>query len=112
MKKLFVSQPMRGRSDEEILAERERLVRKVEAVLDEPLEVLPTLFDGSGFSEKNKALQCLAASLRLLAEADVAVFAYGWEMARGCRIENAACIDYGITVVKVCSEGIDDEKQP
>ena len=104
MVKLFVSQPMRGKSEEEILLERERLVRKAEKVLGEPVEVLPTLLDGSGFSEKNKDLQYLAAGLRLLAEADVAVFARDWETARGCRIENAVCIDYGITVIEAYSE--------
>lgn len=104
MVKLFVSQPMRGKSEEEILLERERLAKKAGKALGQSVEVIPTLLDGSGFSEKNKDLQYLAASLRLLAEADVAVFARDWETARGCRIEHAACIDYGITVIESYSE--------
>lgn len=33
MKKLFISQPMAGKTDEEILAERERAIKAAEQVL-------------------------------------------------------------------------------
>jgi hypothetical protein len=36
----------------------------------------------------------------LLASADVAYFAKGWEEARGCRIENICAIEYGIDVIE------------
>ncbi|MDR3348822.1 MAG: hypothetical protein LBO03_04345 [Acidaminococcales bacterium] len=41
---------------------------------------------------------CLAKSIELLAQAEVAIFMPGWEGARGCRIERAVCRDYGIAI--------------
>ena len=38
------------------------------------------------------------------AEADAAVFAKGWEEARGCRIEHEICLAYGIDIVEVYSD--------
>lgn len=40
MKKLFISQPMRGKSDEEILKEREKAIKSAEKQMDEPVEVI------------------------------------------------------------------------
>ena len=45
-------------------------------------------------------MKYLAKSLELLADADVAYFARGWEQARGCRIENQCAIEYGIEIVE------------
>ena len=41
MKKLFISQPMSGKADEEILAERKVAIKAAEELLREPVEVLP-----------------------------------------------------------------------
>ena len=45
MKKLFVSQPMNGKSSDEILKERKYLIAKAEAHAGETLEVLDTFFE-------------------------------------------------------------------
>ena len=47
----------------------------------------------------------LAKSLELLADADVAYFAKGWESARGCRIENQCAIEYGIDTIEDYTNG-------
>lgn len=44
MKKLFISQPMRGKSDEEILKEREKAIKSAEKQMDEPVEVIDSFF--------------------------------------------------------------------
>ena len=44
MKKLFVSQPMNGRSDEEILSERENVIKTVKSTISDEVEVLDTFF--------------------------------------------------------------------
>ena len=36
----------------------------------------------------------------LLAGADIAYFAKGWQDARGCKIENTCAIEYGIPVIE------------
>ena len=92
MKKLFISQPMRGKTDEEIRKEREIAVQEAEKALGEPVEVIDSFFTGNTM----KPLECLGESLKLLANADVAYFASGWEQARGCRIEQICAREYGI----------------
>ena len=57
--------------------------------------------------EPSHPLQYLARSLALLAEADLAYFAEGWQDARGCCIEKACADEYGIDHI-VC-EGSDGE---
>lgn len=47
MKKLFISQPMRGKSDEEILKEREKAIKSAEKQMDEPVEVIDSFFQSA-----------------------------------------------------------------
>lgn len=98
MKKLFISQPMKGKTDEEILAERRKAVRSAERKLGEPVEVIDSFFQSAPADVK--PLWFLGKSLELLSGADIAYFAKGWQEARGCRIENTCAIEYGITVVE------------
>ncbi len=92
MKKLFISQPMKGKTDEEILAEREYAVRTAADLLGEEVEVIDSFFQGTDLSP----LECLGESLKLLAKADIAYFAPGWNKARGCLIEHECCETYGV----------------
>ncbi|MBR5316007.1 MAG: DUF4406 domain-containing protein [Firmicutes bacterium] len=94
MKKLFISQPMRGLSDEQILAARERAIISAEAELGEPVEVIDSFFQKAPHDAK--PLWFLGKSLELLADADMVYFVEGWEEARGCRIEHLAALEYGI----------------
>ena len=94
MKKLFISQPMKGKTNEEILAVRERAIELAERNLGEKVEVIDSFFKDAPVDAN--PLWYLAKSLELLSTADVAYFAKGWEEARGCRIENTCAIEYGI----------------
>ena len=94
MKKLFISQPMRGKTDEEILAERERAIRIAEKQVGEPVEVIDSFFQSAPADAK--PLWYLGESLKLLATADVAYFAKGWNEARGCKIEHTCVVEYNI----------------
>lgn len=98
MKKLFISQPMRGKTDAEILKEREMAIASAQKFLGEEVEVIDSFFQSAPVDAK--PLWFLGKSLELLSEADVAYFAKGWEEARGCRIENTCAIEYGITVIE------------
>lgn len=94
MKKLFISQPMRDKTDNEILHDRERAIANAEEIIGEKLEPLETFFDD--FSADTKPLEYLARSIEFLAKADIAYFAPGWESARGCKIEHECAVEYGI----------------
>lgn len=102
MKKLFISQPMRGKTDEEILAERKKAIESAERNLGEPVEVIDSFFQNAPADAR--PLWFLGKSLELLSTADIAYFAKGWEGARGCRIENQCAIEYGIEVIEDYTE--------
>jgi hypothetical protein len=97
MKKLFISQPMNGKTNEEILAVRKRAIESAERELGEKVEVIDSFFQDA--PTEAKPLWFLGKSLELLSTADVVYFAKGWEEARGCRIENTCAIEYGIELV-------------
>ena len=94
MKKLFISQPMKGKTDEEILAERRKAIRSAERQLGEAIEVIDSFFQSAPADAK--PLWYLGESLKLLATADVAYFAKGWNEARGCKIEHTCVVEYNI----------------
>lgn len=99
MKKLFISQPMRGKTNEEILAVREKAIESAERNLGEKVEVIDSFFQDVPEVE-SRPLWCLGKSLELMADADVVYFAKDWEKYRGCRIENECAIEYGIDVIE------------
>ena len=94
MTKIFLSQPMGGKTEEEIKAERKRMIEIVEERYGN-VEVLDTFFEDFD----GNALMFLAKSIEALSTADAAVFAPGWKNRRGCRAEHQCCIDYGIPIV-------------
>lgn len=98
MKKLFISQPMKGKTDEIIKKERQQAICEAEQMLGEPAVVIDSFFEGAPADAK--PLWFLGKSLELLAQADIAYFAEGWQDARGCRIEHACAQEYGIPVVE------------
>ena len=80
MKKLFISQPMRGKTDAEIFAERANAIQSAKDALGEEVQVIDSYFG----NYDGKALEFLGKSILLLAQADFAYFAPGWDKARGC----------------------------
>lgn len=100
MKKLFISQPMRGRTDGEILAVRAEVVESAQRLLGEEVYVIDNFIkDAPAAPAEARPLWYLGESLKLLADADVAYFADGWAGARGCRIEYDCAIAYGIPTI-------------
>lgn len=102
MKKVFISQPMRGKTDEEILRVRAEAIAAAERLLGEDAEAIDSFFQGAPTGAK--PLWYLGESLKLLADADVAFFARGWKEARGCKIEHASAMEYGVPVVEATEE--------
>ena len=101
MKKLFISQPMKGKSDEEILATRKKAIESAKRMLEtEEVEVIDSFFQSAPADAK--PLWFIGKSLELLSNADVAFFAEGWEDARGCRIEKMCATEYGIAMIEDC----------
>jgi len=102
MVKVFISQPMNGKTNEEIEAVRQKAIASVQAKVNEEVEVIDSFFKDAPHDAK--PLWFLGKSLELLSTADIAYFAKGWEEARGCRIENECAIAYGIEVIEDYTE--------
>lgn len=96
--KLFISQPMRDKTNEEIERERQNAIQSVKEKYGDDVEVIDSFFKDAPHDAK--PLWFLGKSLELLASADVAYFCKGWENYRGCRIENQCAIEYGITAIE------------
>lgn len=97
MKKLFISQPMRGKTQEEILVEREKAIARAKELIGEPVEVIDSFILSA--PEDAKPLWYLGESIKLLATADIVYFAKGWKESRGCKIEFACTLGYYIDYI-------------
>ena len=102
--KAMISQPMAGKTDQQIVETRERAI----AILKERgYEVINTFFTDEWYSEQSMRergveqipLCFLAKSLENMSLCHAAFFAEGWENARGCRIEHEAAEAYGLTIL-------------
>lgn len=96
--KLFISQPMRDKTNDEIERERQKAIQSVKEKYGDDVKVIDSFFKDAPHDAK--PLWFLGKSLEMLADADVAYFCKGWENYRGCRIENQCAIEYGITVIE------------
>lgn len=82
MKKLFISQPILGRADEEILHEKQKAVRRAKSLTKDEVQVTDSLF-----------------------QADIAYFAVGWNKTRVGVIEHEICVQYGIPTIEASIVG-------
>ena len=104
MMKAMLSQPMAGKTDEEIIATREKAIKALEA---RGYEIVNTLFTDEWYNRENMEkrgvvqipLCFLAKSLENMSLCHEAYFCKGWEQARGCRLEHEAAVAYGLTVI-------------
>lgn len=108
-KRIFISQPMRGRSDKEIEEERLQILQLMKEVEGPDISLMPSFFKGRD-REMLKPMRMLGMALELLSDADIAVFAPGWELGRGCKIEHECAIQYGIRIVDLSDGQQETEK--
>ena len=102
MIKVFISQPMREKTEDQILSEREYAINLCKNIFqNETIEVLDTYFKEFPNSNiKNPAVFYLGKSISKLSEADVAYFCPGWKNARGCIIEHEVAKQYEIRIIE------------
>ena len=101
MKKLFISQPMRGLTDEEILKVRQEIKVKAEKKIGEKVEIINSFIkDYPGEINKSVPVWYLGKSIQFLSQADIAYFGGDWRNARGCKIEHEIASSYGIKVIE------------
>lgn len=104
MKKAMLSQPMAGKTEQEIVETRERAIK---VLTEKGFSVVNTLFTDEWYSKEkmtergveNVPLCFLAKSLENMSLCHAAYFCRGWEQARGCRIEHDAAVAYGMEIL-------------
>lgn len=89
--KLMISQPMRGKTNNQIREERAEIVKRLQ---EEGHEIVDTVFDIAP-KGRDEAIYFLSKSIEFIAQVDGVVFMPGWQQARGCRIEYQVATEYG-----------------
>ena len=92
MTKIFISQPMNGKTNEEIENERNYIIDKLRE--NESVEIIDSFFKDKPY--ESSPLWYLGESIKLMSEADIVFFCKGWQTARGCQIEHDCALEYGI----------------
>jgi len=95
---------MAGKTNEEIIATRERAIKALE---ESGYEVVNTLFTDEWYSTESMKergvvqipLCFLAKSLENMSKCDAVYFCEGWKNARGCRIEHEVAVEYGLDII-------------
>lgn len=106
VKKLFVSVPMKGRTEEEIKASMNKRHRDAEKIIGEELELIQSYNTDNAPPNVNEAVWHLGKAIQMLAEADyisVPQYRYGY---RGCQIEYDIAKAYGIDIVPISQADI------
>lgn len=104
MEKAMLSQPMAGKSEEEIIQTREKAIK---VLSEKGYEIVNTLFTDEWYKKEQMEsrgvvqipLCFLAKSLENMSLCHATYFCKGWENARGCKIEHDAAVAYGLTVI-------------
>lgn len=104
LKKAMLSQPMAGKSEEEIIATREKAIKTLK---EKGFEIVNTLFTDEWYSKEKMAergvvqvpLCFLAKSLDNMSKCHAAYFCKEWENARGCKIEHEVAKAYGLEII-------------
>lgn len=97
MVKVFISQPMKDKTNEQIQEERNKAISTIKEMYNDDVEVIDSFFKDA--PHEAKPLWFLSQSLSLLSTADVAYFCIDWEKYRGCKIEHVCAAEYDIRCV-------------
>lgn len=99
--KVFISQPMRGLSEKEILSQRNEAIKIIKSDLEalgQDCEIIESYFEDYNPLAGCIPMKYLAKSIELLADADLLLCIGDWSNARGCKIEHDCAKAYGISV--------------
>lgn len=91
MEKVMISQPMNGKTNEQIIEERHKLVR---LLTGRGYKVIDTIIKEDAPKDVDEAIYYLAKSIEFIGQVDIVAFMKGWEKARGCRIEHQVAVEY------------------
>lgn len=108
MKQLFVSVPMKGRTEEEIKASIQKMKKIAEIYEGEELELIDSYIEDNPPKDSKEAVWYLGESLKKLAQADVFIGIEGSWCWNGCHIERITAEKYGIKTYTCPAEHVID----
>lgn len=96
--KVFISQPMRDKTDEEIVAERYCAIEHVEHYFFKAdIDVIDSYFENAPHDAS--PLWYLGESIKKMEDADVVYFCKDWQKYNGCVIEHECAVRYGKKII-------------
>lgn len=112
--KLFISCPMKGRTEENIRKSLEVMQRIAEAYTGETLQVINP-YESKNFKSDAERIRSLSESIKLMAEADYFITFENYFEYRGCSVENQVAALYGLkrmlAMTKIAAPDVLDKKQ-
>lgn len=105
--KIFISQPMTGRTEDEIVTERKWAIKTAKEKYGRDIDIIDSYIDNEyrvsferDFSKiiANFDVYWLGMAIGYLAEADALIMVGDWENSRGCKIEKMVAETYGIEI--------------
>lgn len=96
---VFLSHPMHGLTDEEVMEIRSAAYRYLKRVYGDDIRLIDN-YRHSDAPENAGRLWHLGCSIQQMEKADAIYFCPGWETARGCRIEERIAREYGLRVLE------------
>lgn len=103
--KIFISQAMRGRTDKEILEERQKAKNIIDGIYPDCEFFDSYILNSLNAPENAKPLWWIGMSLMMLSEADMCFFVNDCMNGnRGCLMEYNACVTYDVPFGKVFTD--------
>lgn len=100
IKRAMISQPMAGKTPEEIVKARDKATKYLEDLGYEVYDTyFPNEFNSLPVDILNKPLFFLGQSLMCMSYCDVVYFCKGWDKTRGCILEHKAAEAYGLKLL-------------
>lgn len=109
MKKLFVSVPMKGRTEEEIKASIQKMKKIAEIYEGEELELIGSYIEDNPPKDSKEAVWYLGESLKKLAQTDVFIGIDDTWYWNRCYIEMETANRYGIKVYVIPARYVIDD---
>ena len=99
--KVFISQPMKGLTEDEIKANRKKAIDLIALKYNGDVEFIDSFIEGNVPKTNNIAAYYLGKSIEMMADAEAVAFLPGYEKARGCMIEYNVARSYGYTIIMI-----------
>lgn len=94
--KIMLSRPMKGKTREEIEKEEKEMANLLFDKYEDNCEIISSIVKNR---EEKSELECFSESIFFMSMADVLAMGFGWENARGCKLEHEIAKAYHMEIV-------------